>query len=125
MTSLDRQKIAQDWVKLYLPSTAKKERSDYFWAFEKLSDLVRKEPEAAWTIIEVIRKLDSSDLILANLAAGPVEAILARHGEKFIERIEVLARQDPVFRKLLGAVWQNKISDHVWRRLKAVAGPSF
>ena len=49
---------------------------------------------------------------------------LALHGTEFIERIEQLGSRDPIFRKLLGAVWQNNIPDDIWRRLKAVAGPS-
>jgi hypothetical protein len=75
--------------------------------------------------LDAIRDLDGSDLILSNLAAGPVEDILVLHGEEFIGRVEVWSRRDPQFRKLLGAVWQNDMTDEVWRRLQAVAGPAW
>jgi hypothetical protein len=64
-------------------------------------------------------------LVLANLGAGPLEDLLARHGSEFIEQFETLARQDAEFRRLLGVVWQNNIADDLWLRSKAVAGPSW
>ena len=118
-------RLAESWVKLHhLPEEAP-ERDVHFWAFAQLNALVRDEPELAWQVAEAIRQLDISDQILANLAAGPIEDLLALHGEEFIDRVEALAQQDAVFKKMLGAVWRNDISDSVWRRLRAVAGPSF
>ena len=75
--------------------------------------------------MKIMWKLDSSEKILANIAAGPLEDLLVYHGEKFIDRVEEAAQSDPVFKKMLGAVWQNAIPDDVWNRVKAVAGPSF
>lgn len=125
MTPANNQKLVQDWITYhYLPDEEQKS-SSCFWAINKLHHFVREEPDVAWTIVEEIRRLDSSDLILSNLAAGPWEDLFVLHGEQFIGRVEALAAQDLVFRKMLGAVWRNKISDSVWRRLKAVAGPSF
>jgi hypothetical protein len=72
-----------------------------------------------------MRRLDGSDWILANIAAGPLENSLVYHGDKFIDRFEVLAREDQQFRKLLGAVWQNNMSDALWARVKAIAAPSW
>jgi hypothetical protein len=69
--------------------------------------------------------MDGSDSILGNLAAGPLEDLLVDHGPEFIDRVEILARQDRQFRRLLGAVWQNAMSDDLWNRVKAVAGPSW
>jgi Family of unknown function (DUF6869) len=97
----------------------------YFWAFERLSDLVRDDPEDAWKVIEMIRRLDGADRVLANLGAGPLENLLVAHGDEFIDRIECLAKSDEQFRKLLGIVWQNKMSDAIWMRVKAVAAPSW
>ena len=87
--------------------------------------LVLDDPELAWPIIEEILHIDSSDRMLAIVAAGPVEDLLAHHGAAFIERIEKLAGREPIFRKMLGGVWRSKISEDVWKRLKAVAGPDF
>ena len=65
--------------------------------------------------------LDRSDQLLANLAAGPLEDLLAQHGERFIERVETLARQEPRFRFTLQMVWRNAISAPVWARLRKAA----
>lgn len=122
--------LAATWIKLQkAPRDSRQARRDrldaYFWSFEKLGDLIQKDPDAVWEVIQKIRDLDSTDLILANLAAGPVEDLLVYHGERFIDRVVVRARRDPVFRKLLGAVWRNEIPESVWKKLRAIAGPTF
>jgi hypothetical protein len=87
--------------------------------------LTRNDPEMAWSIMKIMWKLDSSEKILANIAARPLEDILVYHGVKVIDRIEKTARNDLIFKKMLGIVWQNAILDDVWNCVKAVAGPLF
>jgi hypothetical protein len=70
-------------------------------------------------------KAASTDFLLANIAARPLEDLLRFHGERFIDRVEEMTQSDPIFKKMLGAVWRNAIQDDVWNRVKAVAGPSF
>jgi len=126
--TLDEQetrKLAEAWI-TFTANRLANENSEYFWAFEQLQALVDVDPDSAWKVIDSIRRLDTcSDLVLANLGAGPLEDLLARHGSKFIEQFETLARQDAEFRRLLGVVWQNNIADDLWLRIKAVAGPSW
>jgi hypothetical protein len=125
--SLDRDQlsqIAEAWIELYyLPEDAP-EREDKFWSYERLSELIQEDPEAAWSVIQIIRR-EGSDLILSNLGAGPLEDLLVAHGDQFIDRVETLAEQDAQFRKLLGATWQNSMPPGLWRRIKAVAGPTW
>ncbi len=125
MLPVDRKKLAQAWVKHTLAAAEKVDESPHFEAVEIISRMVEDDPEVAWGILEDIRQIDSSDIILANLAAGPLEDLLVFHGDDFIDCIEDIASHEPLFRKMLGAVWRNRISDEVWRRLQAVAGPSF
>jgi hypothetical protein len=94
-----------------------------FWAWEALSDLVRNDPERARSVLQKMWKPDTTDQMLANIAAYPLEDLLKYHGEKFIDRVEEMTQSDPVFKKMLGAVWQNSIPDGVWNRVKAVAEP--
>jgi hypothetical protein len=117
------QQIAQTWIELYRLPEDSQEREAKFWAFERLSGLVRDDPEEAWRIIEAMRRLDGTDSILANVAAGPLEDLLVYHGDKFIDRFEILAQSDQQFRRLLGAVWKNDMSDALWARVKAIAAP--
>jgi len=126
---LDEQEIrrlAGAWVSFHREPSRAKENSEYFWAWKRLQELINEDPRGAWRVIDSIRHLDTcSDQVLGSLGAGPLEDLLARHGSDFIEQVENLARQDPQFRRLLGVVWQNKIPDDLWRRIKAVADPSW
>lgn len=121
----DSQQIAAAWVKLHSAPEESPEREGLFWAYSRVCDLIQDDPEEGWEIIEIIRRLDESDLILSNLAAGPLEDLLVAHGGKFIDRIEVMAKDDQQLRKLLGATWQNDMSDALWARIRAVAAPSW
>lgn len=64
-------------------------------------------------------KADPSHHVFQNLAAGPLEELLSRHGAELIEEIEVEARRSPEFNLLLGGVWKNSMSEEVWRRVCA------
>ncbi|GLH76388.1 hypothetical protein SSBR45G_12960 [Bradyrhizobium sp. SSBR45G] len=122
----NRHDLARAWIDYHRLPQREANAHPLFSAWETLDALVRDQPEAAWPIIRDLWALDPSDRMLALIAAGPVEDLLCQHGADFIGRIEQLARQEPVVRKMLGAVWgQSRMADDVWRRLKAVAGPSF
>lgn len=123
MSKSELQKIAEVWVKAQ--HTREDEYGENFWAVSKMIDLCEDEPETCWEVIHLIRKHDGSEVLLANLAAGPVEDLIVKHGASFIDRIEVLAKSDGQFKKILGAVWQQDMPDAVWERVKAVAGPSW
>jgi hypothetical protein len=113
--------IADAWIKYH--GSSRKRRADDdpdFEAWDRVDALVRADPEAAWQVIQAIWQRDQNDLILANLAAGPVEDLLVHHGRQFIGRVEEMARKEPVFRRLLGAVWRNAIREDVWSRLRRV-----
>jgi acetoin utilization deacetylase AcuC-like enzyme len=116
--------IADAWVDLHRLPEVSPERQGKLWSFDRLWELVHDDPEAAWNVIQIIRR-ERSDLILSNLAAGPLEDLLVTHGDRFIDRIETLAEHDAQFRRLLAATWQNSISPRLWKRIKAAAGPSW
>jgi hypothetical protein len=117
--------IAEAWAGIYTFPEGSEEHQERFWAYGRLWELIQDDPEDAWKVIQAIRQLDVKDWVLTNLAAGPLEDLLVYHGERFIDRVEVLSRRDPQFRKLLGGVWQNAMSDALWARVQAVAGPSW
>jgi hypothetical protein len=121
----DLEQIAVAWIGMHHAPEKSPEWEELFWAFDRVCDLVQDDPEAAWEIIETIRRRDGSDVILSNLAAGPLEDLLVAHGEKFVARIEATAKDDQQLRKLLGATWQNDMPDELWGRIQAVAAPSW
>jgi Family of unknown function (DUF6869) len=111
--------LVEAWIRVMLKESSDEHDPD-FWAFSNLDRMIDDEPENAWSIIlEILRRNQSSE-ILEVLSAGPVEDLLARHGEAFIERVENEARNDEDFAKLLGGVWQNTMSDEIYARVQRV-----
>lgn len=70
-------------------------------------------------IIEVLDRIDgtSPNRLLAVLAAGPLEDLLAENGSVVVSEIEALARRRPDFRLLLNGVWDRRIKPDVISRL--------
>jgi len=109
--------LADNWIAYWHGDSAKRielsEATDLY-------DLTYEEPEKLWLLILEIHHRDQSVTIQEVLSAGPVEDLLAKHGDTFIERVEAEARQDPQFARLLGGVWKNTMSDAIWNRLQSV-----
>ena len=120
----EMRQLAESWIDFCRLPEDSPGREHKFWSHDRLWELVHDDPEAAWATINVIRR-EGSDLVLSNLAAGPLEDLLVSHGDRFIDRIEALAGHDTQFKKLLGATWRNSIAPGVWKRIKAIAGPSW
>ena len=122
----DLEALAKGWIEHHrhvdTGSDDTRDRNEFFWAWEELHELVRREPDTAWAVLLDILNRDCSPPVMANLAAGPMEDLLAHHGPEFIDRVERQARQDVKFRSMLGGVWQNAMSDDIWRRVEAVRG---
>jgi hypothetical protein len=91
----------------------------HFWSFEEIDELCRNSPDAAWAFILAAWSEDQSKSVAQNLSAGPLEDLLARHGEAVIERVEAEARSNPSFAFLLGGVWKNQMTDEVWLRVQS------
>jgi hypothetical protein len=63
---------------------------------------------------------DVSGRTLAILCAGPLEALLRKHGPRIIARVERRARRDAKFAALLGHVWKDALSSKIWLRVQQV-----
>ncbi len=70
--------------------------------------------------ILTIHRMDGSGECWGVHAAGPIEDLLDKYGEKFIERVEKQAKADPVFARVVGGVWKSGMSLEVWERLQGV-----
>jgi len=90
-----------------------------FWSWEALRELVEDDPETAWQAIEMLVGHPDAEDVLGIIAAGPLEDLLAEHGERFVARVEQRARRDDRFRACLGGVWLDpeKLSEGIVRRL--------
>jgi hypothetical protein len=93
------------------------------WAHKEVVNICEENPDHALKLIINILGSTQSETVLATLAAGPLEILLAHHGKEVIADVERLAKNDPRFRSLLQGVWQNLMDDQTWGRvLKAAKG---
>jgi len=79
----------------------------WFAGEHSMFDACTEEPELGWSAIQEILKRNLPDEDMADLAAGPLETLLAWHGTAFIDRVEQRAATDTRFNHLLGGVWRN------------------
>lgn len=114
--------VAKAWIALQYAEQKSEAHASNFWAYTMLDDLLDSDAERSWEVIQRIQDEDSSDFVLSNLAAGPIEDLLAKCGERFIDRVEICARSSDRFRFMLGMVWKNNIPEPIWARIqKALA----
>lgn len=124
--------IAADWVAYtrLSPQSAPDDLFDRGWLIYEMAE---HDPALAWEAIKaVVTSFKLSDLvsesateakkIVSNTAAGPLEDLLASHGDKFIDAVELEARDDPRMRWALSGVWQNAMPDSIWARVQHAAG---
>lgn len=98
------------------------EYKENMWAEFELSKLAQDDPEMCWELILEILQRDQAPKVLQGLAAGALEDLLGTHGPEFIDRVEERAQVDKRFQHLLGGVWQNEITEDIWKRLQSVSG---
>ena len=120
MDKSELHELADGWIAHAHKSRGNPESEEYWWAWIKVSDLLDDDPESVWQIILIALEKEKSSILFENLSAGPLESLLAEHGDRFIDRVEQEAARNPEFAYLLGGVWQNMMSDNVWRRVQKV-----
>lgn len=108
-------------------STKHSKKTDVHWTDEYLINLSLTDGGDAelWKFVLNTYKKSLPDHVLALLAAGPLEDVLANNGQEYIEQTEVLARKDPQFKKLLRGVWKNSMSDELWARVCDARGTAW
>lgn len=111
--------LAEAWIRYWRAAENSPEREDFNLAM-KFQDIEYHKPEILWAMILAIHTRDQSAHVDQVLSAGPLENLLALHGEHFIDRVESEAKTDPSFASLLGGVWKNRMSEAVWQRVQTV-----
>lgn len=117
----DVEALADSWIRyqqaaLRQPSGVDDEAD--FTAVKVVSELSRRDPRSAIALIRSVLAKVSDEEMLAVLAAGPLEDVLAKHGPEVIDEVERLALQDHRFRELLFGVWRNTVDTATWERLE-------
>ena len=116
----EEEDLACAWISLQTLERNSESHRAAFWAHKREHYLIKWLPGKAWRVIMLVWSMDQSTKTVQNLSAGPIEDLLAEHGDETIEIVEAEARRDPSFAKLLGGVWKNRMSDEVWARVQAV-----
>ena len=80
------------------------------------------DAESVWSAILHLMQHDLSDEQKSWLAAGPIESLLAWHGERFIERVEAKALRSPAFASVLRGVWRHDMPEEIWQRVETARG---
>ena len=121
MDEVELDRIITAWIVAQQAKQGSPEHETNWWAVSEVIDwTLEGNGDRLWQFVLEIYKRDLPDEIIAVLAAGPLEDLLAKRGVDFIDRIEELARKDPKFNYLLGGVWRNTISDEVWQRVQVI-----
>jgi len=115
----ERQQLVSSWLMLQRVLERKPENADLSWVVPRIWDLCDYAPfEALQFIVEVLDHDRSVDA-MAILSAGPLEALLRKHGARIIQRVERRARYDRAFADLLGHVWRSSVSHRIWIRMQS------
>ena len=116
---LDR--IIDAWIVYFSAADYSPEKKQSQWASELQTGWVLdSQPEIIWEFINIAYKREMPAIAFACLASGPLEDLIADHGRQYIDQIEALARQDPMFNFLLGGVWKRGMPDEIWERVQAI-----
>jgi hypothetical protein len=95
----DRERLASAWLRY-----AESGEANHSWASESLSNLIDEDPALAWTIVLELVHHAPSDGAFDITAAGPLEDLIARHGEEMIDAIEMQVQGDETLRRALSRV---------------------
>jgi len=110
--------IVDGYIALRHASKGSPKHDELFWAFNEMCDIVAVDPDRAFKLILMILGKDDSPEVVQILAAGPLEDLLADHGEAMIGKVEAEARKNPKFAFLLGGVWPSSIAKNIWRKVE-------
>jgi len=119
MNTKERQDLVAHWLLLQRSHEERAGYDDLSWVVQRIWDLCDNAPNDAFEFIVAALEEDGSNAAMAILSAGPLEALLRRHGPKIIVRVERRARRDPTFVRLLGHVWKDSMSLRIWERVQA------
>jgi hypothetical protein len=118
-------KIAEAWIQLQeLGVNGSEEASDaLIWSYEAVYDLVAGSPHTAWQFILTVMAMTQNEEVLGNLAAGPLEDLLAGHGAEIFPEVLSAASSDRSLLKLIGCISTTRIDPDVTRQLAAILEP--
>ena len=104
MNQSERKKLINAWFAASEAGVNTPIHKENWWAVETFINLPEKTPELLWELIlEAIEK-EKNEKLLSHLAAGPIEDLMCKYGEKVIDRVEIEAKSNLSFKNCMGEV---------------------
>ena len=118
-------KLAEQWVHHILDVNngieTGSDKDLYFDATIVLDGLCRKKLGDAWIVItEIFEGHSDKEIVMDNLAAGPLEDLLTYHGAEAINLIKKYCDIHNSFKDILSGVWRNNMDLSVWEELQGL-----
>lgn len=116
-------KLAEQWVHHVLDINKGIETGSdqdlYFNATIILDELCKKNVDEAWSVItEIFENNANKEIVMDNLAAGPLEDLLVYHGAEVINLVKKYCGSHSSFKEVVSGVWRNRIDLVVWDELQ-------
>lgn len=112
--------LAISWIKLQHAEPESDEERELMPASIAVDLLCINQPIVCLKIIEEILSLSSDKWIIENLAAGPVESLLANHPSVGLEWIRNESSKNIQIYDLLDGIWKNRIADAYWEEIQII-----
>lgn len=117
---MDKQSFVEKWIRLQSLQKDSDEREALMWTMEEFALLALRSPSECWDLILEVVSITDDEWVLTNLAAGPLEGLLALHPNDSIVWLEREVPKNPRLKSILSGVWKNLIPDDVWVRVQAL-----
>lgn len=89
------------------------------WTFALFDALIRDHPALGLAATRAALAACPHSEAVADVAAGPLEDLIAAHGAALIDEIERLADRAPRFAYALTGVWRRDTAPLLWARIEA------
>ena len=101
------------------------EHEELFCVYEAVDDVVRSSPSDGWALTRELIEAAADDSALMYVAAGPLENLLTKHGERIIDEVITGARRNAKVRRALAGVWGfSTVKPRVVAETQRILGPA-
>ena len=114
--------LVEEWLAwcVWTADPGNKESTDSPVGHFEFAWTVEHHPARAWEAIMKVTEDPRAKTFLGLLAAGPLEDLLALHGDEYIDQVEAAAYENPTFARMLLGVAKFTMSDAIWERVQRI-----
>ncbi|HEX2752272.1 MAG TPA: hypothetical protein VHP34_04035 [Alphaproteobacteria bacterium] len=111
-------RLVKPWVDLQRLPQNSAEAEELTWVLMEVGELIQWQPTEGFSFILEVLKQTDDEWVLTNLAAGPLESLLAIHPKEGLALVEREIPRNPKLKRILEGVWQNLMPEETWQRLQ-------